>query len=99
MSDEKPLSAWRMWLFMHLPRCADITEIASRKLDRGAGFWESLQFRIHLSICIYCKRYYNQQRLLRRALRQAPAAPELAPEARQRIAAKLQKAIAESETN
>ena len=42
--------------------CKDITENANQYLDRELGFFGRLNVKIHLMICVNCKRYVEQLR-------------------------------------
>ncbi|HLY55659.1 MAG TPA: zf-HC2 domain-containing protein [Stellaceae bacterium] len=52
--------------------CKDVSERASRWLDREMGFWERLQLRSHLAICVHCRRYLAQFKATVAALRFLP---------------------------
>lgn len=52
--------------------CKDVSERASRWLDREMGLWERLQLRAHLAICVHCRRYLAQLKAAVAALRFLP---------------------------
>jgi hypothetical protein len=73
------------------PRCKDITRLLSAAQDRQLSLRERLQVRLHFVICVWCERYGEQLRFLRRRLREAPehshemGCGHLTLEARERI--------------
>lgn len=46
-----------------MPSCKDITDHSSDYLDRNLSFMERLGFKIHLFLCVNCKRYVSQLKL------------------------------------
>jgi hypothetical protein len=46
-----------------MPSCKDITEHSSDYLDRKLSFMERLGFKLHLFMCVSCKRYVSQLKL------------------------------------
>lgn len=46
-----------------MPSCKDITEHSSDYLDRNLSFKERLGFRVHLFLCVSCRRYLSQLKL------------------------------------
>ncbi len=82
--------------------CKDASQLISQRLERPLGFREWLGLRLHLLICLYCRRFERQVALMHQALRELgrrieagePGIAEdveLSPEARERI----RKALAE----
>jgi len=50
--------------------CKETTRLASQGLDRELAFGERVALRLHLAICIGCRRAGRQMRLLRKAVRE-----------------------------
>ena len=80
--------------------CKDASHLISENQERPLGFRERWSLRMHLWICVSCRRFERQMTLLRQALRtlgkraeaEAEAdGAEFPPEARERI----RKALAE----
>jgi len=46
-----------------MPSCKDITEHSSDYLDKHQPFFERLAFRMHLFLCVNCRRYLSQLKL------------------------------------
>lgn len=80
-------------------RCEGASELASQSLDEPLGLAERLALRGHLFVCVPCRRFRQQLRLLRDAHRREPAPSEssesLSPEAKARMVAAVRDAIAE----
>jgi len=47
--------------------CKEATRLASLQLERPLSRWERLQFRMHLAMCIGCRRVEKQFQFLRQA--------------------------------
>lgn len=80
--------------------CKEASKLVSEGQERGLGLREKIGLRLHLWICVNCRRFERQLHLLRQVLqRMATQAdvvmqtPSLSPEARERI----RKAIAEKD--
>jgi predicted anti-sigma-YlaC factor YlaD len=58
---------------MIMLNCRDVTERASDFLDARLPFRVSLQMRMHLLMCRFCREYLRQMALVVRALRRLPA--------------------------
>lgn len=78
--------------------CKDASRLISENLERPLGFWERWGLRLHLMMCLYCRRFERQMALMRKALRMLGKRAEVdtdgtgfPPEARERI----RKAVAE----
>jgi hypothetical protein len=78
--------------------CKDASHLISERQERPLGFRERWGLRLHLWICVGCRRFERQVALLRQALRKLgqrieadASTAELPPEARERI----RKALAE----
>ena len=48
------------------PHCHDITRLLSQSMERRLHLHARLLIRLHLSICVWCKRYDRQLKLLRK---------------------------------
>ena len=48
------------------PHCHDITRLLSQSMERSLPLRTRLLIRLHLSICVWCKRYDGQLKLLRK---------------------------------
>lgn len=78
--------------------CKDASHLISRRQERPLSAGERWALRVHLWMCVNCRRFAVQIDLLRRAMRELSArledaeyGPELSSEARERI----RKALAE----
>jgi hypothetical protein len=72
--------------------CKDASHLISQNQDRPLSFRERLGLRIHLWMCVNCRRFERQIDLMRRLLRQSTRKAEteaadqhLSAEARERI--------------
>ncbi|MBI1283336.1 MAG: zf-HC2 domain-containing protein [Thiobacillus sp.] len=72
--------------------CKDASHLVSHSQDRTLGFRERWELRIHLWMCVNCRRFERQIGLMRRLLRQSARQAEaeaadrqLPAEARERI--------------
>lgn len=84
-----------LWVWRHTPNCAEMSRLASQRLDRRLPWRVRLQMRLHFVICVWCRRYFKQLDFLHR---QAPrseahlagsARRGLSPAAKQRIVQRL----------
>jgi hypothetical protein len=89
---------WVVWVWNHTPNCAEMSRLASLSFERPPSLALRLKMRLHHFICIWCRRYEQQLKFLRRA---APmthddldvlAVRGLSPEARQRLVQRLREA-------
>ncbi len=46
-----------------MPSCKDITKQSSDYLDKNLTFFQRLGFKMHIFMCINCKRYVSQLKL------------------------------------
>lgn len=76
--------------------CKDASRLISEGQERHLRLRERWGLRLHLWICVNCRRFERQIHLLRRALRELAQraetdtqGPDLSPEARERILAAL----------
>ncbi|MCW8874986.1 MAG: zf-HC2 domain-containing protein [Gammaproteobacteria bacterium] len=72
--------------------CRQASQLVSESQERALGRRERWGLRLHLWICVSCRRFERQVRLLRRVLRRLARlgesdtqGPDLSPEARERI--------------
>jgi len=72
--------------------CKDASRLVSERQERSLRFGERWGLRLHLWICVHCRRFEQQLRLLRMALRRlarteaaVSLSSGLSPEARERI--------------
>lgn len=68
--------------------CREVTERSSRYVDAELGTMERLSMRLHLLMCVHCRRFVAQLRCLVAALGQRPA-PAAPPETVERLLAQL----------
>jgi hypothetical protein len=70
-------------------------------MDTRLRWYQRLAMGLHLSYCVWCRRYANQVRFLRRAGRRLAEDPDpqleavLSPEAKARLRQRLQEALKE----
>lgn len=50
--------------------CRESTRLASQGLDRELAFGERVALRVHLAICVGCRRAGRQMEFLRKAVRE-----------------------------
>jgi len=71
------------------PNCKEATRLQSDALDRPLSRFQRIGLRIHLALCVWCKRYGKQIKFLRTAAQHCEHdhSPEqtMPPEARERI--------------
>lgn len=65
--------------------CRHTSLLLSQREERPLSRRERLALRLHLLICVYCRRYARQLRRLRRMLRHLGRQTRLDPGARERI--------------
>jgi hypothetical protein len=46
-----------------MPSCRDIAEHSSGYLDKNLPFWTRMGIRLHLFMCVNCRRYLQHMRL------------------------------------
>jgi hypothetical protein len=90
----------RVWRLLNGP-CHDMSALISKSLDQKLPFWERFAYKLHLLYCRACRRYVQQIRWLRTALRKTKDDIEgaveklppdaLTPQARARILNRLRK--------
>lgn len=80
------------------PNCKDATRLQSEALDRSLPLLQRIGLRIHLFLCIWCRRYGQQIRFLRVASKRCEhdhfevPVKTLSPDARERIKQALESA-------
>ena len=85
-----------VWVWKHTPNCADMSRLASKSLEQPLSLRIRFEMRLHYLICVWCKRYFKQLKLLHAAAPQfdyyAGNLPGrgLSVEARRRMAQRLQ---------
>ena len=55
-----------------IPNCDELTRLASESLDRRLSLKERILIRLHLGMCVLCRRYCRQLRLIHEALKENP---------------------------
>ena len=55
---------------MRVLSCKQTTRLVSQGLDRELAFGERVALRLHLAICLGCRRAGSQMRTLRKAVRE-----------------------------
>lgn len=82
--------------------CQKAVELSSRRLERALSLQERLALYLHVRVCVLCRRYAAQLRLLRRSIRRLVQAAEergiavgaaLSADARERIVHALRSAM------
>jgi hypothetical protein len=74
-----------------MPSCQDISRSVSDSLDRQLPLHRRMMIRVHLRLCVFCRRYQQQLELLRRGARKYAeptdnrADPGLSSAAKQRL--------------
>lgn len=66
-----------------MPSCQDITEHASEYLDRDLPRWKRMGIRMHLLMCIHCRRYVSQLKLTIDTIGKIPEATPPIPDEKQ----------------
>lgn len=57
-----------------IPSCKDVTEHASDYLEKNLSFRQRLGYKVHLFICVSCRRYLTQLKLTIATLGKMPDA-------------------------
>jgi hypothetical protein len=72
----EPTNWWKTKLVMfiaeHTPKCHDITRLISQSFERPLPIRTRVAMRIHYLICVWCERYRDQLKLVRRAMKASP---------------------------
>lgn len=63
-----PRAMMRMMTVL-LYRCADVTRLVSESLDHDLPYSQRVRLRLHLFLCVLCRRYHEQLHFLRDAIR------------------------------
>jgi hypothetical protein len=69
-----------MFLARITPKCHDMTRLISQEQDCQLTWAMRVKMRMHYWICVWCVRYRDQVKLMRRALHICPEEP-VTPEA------------------
>ncbi len=94
------IPAVRHLLIRSTPSCREVTQWASRSLERPLSLRRRIRLRPHVLICVWCERYVRQLRLMRVVLRRyaktragSPSSSEtsLSPDVRERMTRALQR--------
>jgi hypothetical protein len=90
----EPTNWWKrrlvIFLAEHTPKCHDITRLISRAQDGPLPLTLRVRMWLHYRICVWCERYRDQLRLLRRALRRPDSSSAKLPAAaKARLKAKM----------
>jgi hypothetical protein len=79
----------------HTPKCREMVRILSQSMDEQMPLRMRIKKRIHYLICCWCQRYEEHLHYMRETARKFPehadeaSSASLAPEAKDRIKAKL----------
>jgi hypothetical protein len=52
--------------------CREVHRLVAESLDRELPFWERVELRVHLQLCVECTRFKKQMQFLRDAMRRIP---------------------------
>lgn len=85
------------WLGRRLPACKELTPWMSEALDSKLSLRRRITLKLHIMICVWCKRYQEQLFFLRETAQhyakeveeKSATTPALSAEARQRLKATL----------
>jgi len=86
----------RSWIYKYIQSfsCEHYTELVSQSLDRPLSLSEKISYRFHHLICMVCRRYNRQLKLINKASQKLEqtegedglvAPEELSPEAKRRL--------------
>jgi len=56
-----------IWVWKQTPNCVEMSRLASMSIDRPLPFTVRFKMQLHQVICVWCKRYQQQLRFLRKA--------------------------------
>jgi len=81
----EPTNRWKTKLVMfiaeHTPKCHDMTRLISQSMEGPLPLHTRVAMRFHYLICVWCERYRDQLRFLRKAVHSCPAHEEEKPRA------------------
>ncbi|MBO9732181.1 MAG: hypothetical protein J7623_26300 [Chitinophaga sp.] len=78
-----------------MPCCKEVTLMIEKELQHAAlSFWQRMGMKIHLLICIYCRRYAQQSKIIDTHLDGMVAQTDLLPDPS--LKEKWEKVIAEN---
>jgi len=69
--------ALKRWLLRSLQPCEAMVPLMSESMERPLSLHEWLQLRLHLLVCVWCARYLQQIKFLRRLLRDSESSRSL----------------------
>jgi hypothetical protein len=52
--------------------CKEVHRLVAESMDRKVGLVERIAIHVHLAICVHCRRFTQQMKFLRAALRRFP---------------------------
>ena len=55
-----------------IPNCDELTQLASESLDRRLSLKERILIGLHIGMCVLCRRYHRQLRVIHEALKENP---------------------------
>ncbi|MBI2837832.1 MAG: zf-HC2 domain-containing protein [Acidobacteria bacterium] len=90
MANLSPTRRISLWISSLLPSCEDVARLVSDSHERPLGWQHRVTVRVHFAVCIWCRRYARQLRLLSEVLRRhtpdtSPDSPHLPEAARERL--------------
>ena len=53
-------------------RCKEVHRLVAESLDRELPFWDRVELRVHLAVCVNCTRFKKQMDFLRNAMQRIP---------------------------
>jgi len=56
-----------IWVWNHTPHCDEMSRLASQSLDGHLPWNTRARMRLHFLVCVWCKRYFQQLRVLHAA--------------------------------
>lgn len=77
-----------------LPTCQEVSHLTSQAMDESLPLSKRLGMRLHLMMCVWCRRNAQQLELVRNLARKQSAAQssssQLSPDARERLSKMLE---------
>ncbi len=73
-----------------LPTCEEVSRLTSQAMDEKLPLRKRLALRVHLMLCVWCRRSARQLELMRRLARTGGPAETLSDSARERLARALE---------
>jgi hypothetical protein len=92
----EPTNWWKTrlvtFIATHTPKCHDMTRLISESMERPLPLRKRLAMRAHYLICVWCERYRDQLKFMRKALRSCPERENrLSLDARKRLKRALER--------